>query len=125
MVRPTFSSLGSYSISDDALLDLVRIILKKIPGVQDVIRFRTEKRVYGFALSVDLELIYGFNAQDALLAAQERIGRYIEEYSSINTVAVDVRARRLVHVRSEEDSGDAETPPKKAKARPGKTEGPG
>ena len=106
MVRPTFSSLGSYSISDEALLDLVRIILRKIPGVHAVIRFRTEKRVYGFALSVDLELIYGYNAQDTLLAAQERIGRYIEEYSSINTVAVDVRARRLVHERADTDTGE-------------------
>ncbi|MBN1892359.1 MAG: Asp23/Gls24 family envelope stress response protein [Clostridiales bacterium] len=108
MVRPTFSSLGSYSISDDALLDLVRIILRKIPGVHDVLRFRTEKRVYGFALNVDLELIYGYSAQDTLLAAQERIGRYIEEYSSINTVAVDVRARRLVHARSEPMTGEGE-----------------
>lgn len=97
MVRPTFSSLGSYSISDEALLDLVRIILRRIPGVHDVIHFRTEKRVYGFALSVDLALVYGYNAQEVLQEAQERIGRYIEEYSSINTVAIDVRAKRLVH----------------------------
>ena len=97
MVRPTFSSLGAYSISDEALLDLVRIILRKVPGVYDVIRFNTEKRVYGFALGVDLALVYGFNAQEVLQEAQERIARYIEEYSSINIVAIDVRARRLVH----------------------------
>jgi len=100
VVRPTFSSLGSYSISDEALLDLVRIILHKVPGVYDVIKFHTEKRVYGVVLNLDLALIYGFNAQDVLRAAQERIGRYVEEYSSINMVAVDVRARRLVHNNS-------------------------
>jgi uncharacterized alkaline shock family protein YloU len=100
MVRPTFSSLGSYSISDDALLDLVRIILRKVPGVYDVIKFQTEKRVYGVALGVDLALIYGYSAQDVLRESQERIGRYVEEYSSINTVAVDVRAKRLVHVNT-------------------------
>lgn len=97
VVRPTFSSLGSYSISDDALLDLVRIVLHKVPGVYDVIKFSTEKRVYGVVVSLDLALIYGYNAQEVLRAAQERIGRYVEEYSSINMVAVDVRARRLVH----------------------------
>lgn len=97
VVRPTFSSLGSYSISDEALLDLVRIILHKVPGVYDVIRFQTEKRTYGVVLSVDLALIYGYNAQEVLRASQERIGRYVEEYSSINMVAVDVRAKRLVH----------------------------
>lgn len=103
MVRPTFSSLGAYSISDDALLDLVRIILRRIPGIYDVIHFGTEKRVYGFGIRVDLALIYGYNAQEVLVTAQERIGRYIEEYSSINTVAVDVRASRLVHVRSTDE----------------------
>ena len=71
--------------------------MRRIPGVHDVIHFRTEKRVYGFALSVDLALVYGYNAQEVLQEAQERIGRYIEEYSSINTVAIDVRAKRLVH----------------------------
>jgi uncharacterized alkaline shock family protein YloU len=97
VVRPTFSSLGSYSISDDALLDLVKIILRKVPGVHDVVGFSSEKRVYGVVLSIDLELYYGFNAQEVLYNAQQRLGRYIEEYSSINMVAVDVRAKRLIH----------------------------
>jgi len=110
VVRPTFSSLGSYSISDEALLDLVRIILRKVPGVCDVIKFRTEKRVYGVVLSVDLALIYGYNAQEVLRASQERIGRYVEEYSSINMVAVDVRAKRLVHDSSQSTGiGEAAT----------------
>jgi len=97
VVRPTFSSLGSYSISDEALRDLVSIILRKVPGVHEIVKFQAEKRVYGVVLSVDLALIYGYNAQDVLRASQERIGRYVEEYSSINMVAVDVRAKRLVH----------------------------
>lgn len=97
VVRPTFSSLGSYSISDEALLDLVRIIMKKVPGVHDVVYFQSEKRVYGVVLSVDLELLYGYNAQEVLFTAQQKLGRYIEEYSSINTVAIDVRAKRLIH----------------------------
>ncbi len=97
VVRPTFSSLGSYSISDEALLDLIRIVLRKVPGVYDVVNFISEKRVYGVALRIDLTLIYGYNAQEVLRVAQERIGRYVEEYTSINTVAIDVRAKRLVH----------------------------
>jgi len=107
VVRPTFSSLGSYSISDEALLDLVRIILKKVPGLHDVVKFETEKRVYGVVLTVDLALVYGYNAQDVLREAQERIGRKVEEYTSINMVAVDVRAKRLVHAGSGPVSGEA------------------
>ena len=75
----------------------VKIILRKVPGVHDVVGFSSEKRVYGVVLSIDLELYYGFNAQEVLFNAQQRLGRYIEEYSSINMVAVDVRAKRLIH----------------------------
>ena len=97
VVRPTFSSLGSYSISDEALYDLVCIILKNIDGIHEVSDFKAEKRVYGEVLSLDLTLIYGYNAQTVLKEAQERISRYAEEYTSVNIVAVDVRAKRLVH----------------------------
>ncbi len=97
VVRPTFSSLGSYSISDEALLDLIKIILRKVPGVAGVVGFWAEKQVYGVVLGLDLALEYGNNAQDVLRVSQELIGRYVEEYSSINTVAVNVRAKRLVH----------------------------
>ena len=91
-------------------MDLVRIILRKVPGVYDVIKFQAEKRVYGVVLSVDLALAYGYNAQDVLRASQERIGRYVEEYSSINMVAVDVRAKRLVHAgSSNSDTGEIAT----------------
>ena len=103
MVRPTFSSLGSYSISDEALHDLVCIILQKAQGVYSILDFKAEKRMYGVVLSLDLTLIYGYNAQKVLRVVQERVIRYVEEYTSINIVAVDVRARRLVHVQGKKE----------------------
>ena len=105
VVRPTFSSLGSYSISDEALHDLAKIILKRVRGVHSIADFKAEKRVYGVVLSMDLALIYGYNAQEVLRNVQDRVGRYVEEYTSINIVAVDVRARRLVHVTPSPSAG--------------------
>jgi len=59
--------------------------------------------VYGVVLSLNLTLIYGYNAQKVLRVVQERVIRYVEEYTSINIVAVDVRARRLVHVQEKKE----------------------
>lgn len=97
MVRPTFSSLGSYSISDDAMLDLIKIVLEDIPGIGGVVNYKTENRTIGVVFSIDLALLYGFDAQAVLLEAQQKIGSAIEEYTSITIVAVDVRAIRLLH----------------------------
>lgn len=104
VVRPTFSSLGSYSISDDALLDLINIVLKDIPGFAQITNFKTEKRTYGVAISIDMALYYGFDAQATLLAAQQKIGSAVEEYTSITTLEVNVRAGRLMHKTAEENA---------------------
>ena len=97
VVRPTFSSLGSYSISDDALLDLIKIVLKDVPGFAEVTSFKTEKQTYGVMISLDLSLYYGFDAQEVLETAQQKVGMAVEEYTSITTNGVNVRASRLLH----------------------------
>ena len=94
MVRPTFSSLGSYSISDDALL---RIVVSKIPGVGCIDGFKTETRTIGVVVSLEIALLYGYDAQKVLLEVQQKIGNTIEEFTSITTVAINVRAVRLLH----------------------------
>ena len=99
MVRPTFSSLGSYSISDDALLDLIKISLLDVDGFAMVDSFRTEKRTIGVVINIGMALYYGVDAQAALFEAQQKIGKAIEEYTAITTVAVNVRAVRLVHAK--------------------------
>ena len=97
VVRPTFSSLGSYSISDEALLDLVKIVIKDIKGIAEVTAFKTEKKTYGVAVSINISLYYGYDAQAVLSETQQRIGAAVEEFTSITINEVNVRADRLVH----------------------------
>lgn len=97
MIRPTFSSLGSYSISDDALLELIKITLKDLPGYGEVLGFKSEKRNIGVVFTIDLALLYGFDAQKVLYDAQQKIGNAVEKLTAITVVSVDIRAGRLVH----------------------------
>ena len=97
MIRPTFSSLGSYSISDDALLDLIRITLSDLPGYGDILGFKSEKRTIGVVFNIDLALLYGFDAQKVLLDAQQKIGNTVEKLTAITVVSVNIRAERLIH----------------------------
>ena len=97
MIRPTFSSLGSYSISDDALLDLIKITLKDMEGFGNILNFKSEKRNIGVVFTLDLSLLYGFDAQKVLFEAQQRIGNAVEKLTAITVVSVNIRAERLVH----------------------------
>lgn len=99
VVRPTFSSLGSYSISDEAMSMMAEIILRRIHGVAGLVGFKAETEVYGVVIELELALYYGYNAQQVLHEAQERVSSQIEEYTSVNVMAVNVKARRVVHVQ--------------------------
>ncbi|MBR4556335.1 MAG: hypothetical protein IKO15_02540 [Clostridiales bacterium] len=107
VVRPTFSSLGSYSISDDAILDLIKIVLKDVPGFAEVTSFKTEKQTFGVMISLDLALYYGYDAQKVLETAQQRVGSAVEEFTSITMNSVNVRANRLIHMPKPLESEEA------------------
>lgn len=97
VVRPTFSTLGSYSIADEALLDLIRITLRDIDGFGEITDFKTEKRTYGVVIFIEVALIYGYDAQRVLYQIQQKIAKDVEEYTSITMLGVNVKASRLLH----------------------------
>jgi uncharacterized alkaline shock family protein YloU/adenylate kinase family enzyme len=97
VVRPTFSGLGSYSISDEAMRMMIEIILRRIRGVAGLVGFKTTTEVYGVVISLELSLLYGYNAQMVLSEIQQRVSQQVEEYTSVNVMAVNVKARRVVH----------------------------
>ncbi len=97
VVRPTFSALGRYSMSDEAMRMMVEHILEGIPGVVGLIDFAVHNEVYGVVLDLNLVLRYGYNAPQVLSTAQEQIAQQVETYTAINVMAVNVRAGRVVH----------------------------
>ncbi|MDD2214515.1 MAG: hypothetical protein PHR21_08280 [Oscillospiraceae bacterium] len=105
VVRPTFSSLGRYSISDEAMQHLVDYTCQTVPGVAGVTHFTMEKATYGVSLSADLALYFGYNAQEVMQQAQETLRDKLEQYTSINILAVNVRAARVVHVDKRSTGG--------------------
>lgn len=96
VVRPTFSTLGSYSISDDAMAQMVEIILRRIPGIAEMRRFRVNKEPYGASLAIDVSLCYGYDARKLLREGQRQVNREVERLSSINLLRVDITAVHLV-----------------------------
>lgn len=95
VVRPTFSTLGSYSMSDEALAQMVHLILEDVPGVAGLREFHLSKESYGVRFDLRLSLYYGFSAQEVLREAQQAVGRLVEELTSINVLEVDLRAVHL------------------------------
>lgn len=100
IVRPTFSTLGSYSMSEEALAMLIQIVVDKIDGVSALLAYKILMEPYGIVLNLDFSIRYGVNAQDVLRECQIEIAEHVERYTSINVLAVNVRASRVDQTRT-------------------------
>ncbi len=99
VVRPTFSTLGSYAMSDQAMKDLVRMIAVTVDGVEGVVSQRVHKEPYGIILDLDLSVYYGSSAQSVLADVQAAVSSGVERYTAVNVLAINVRAVRVAKGR--------------------------
>lgn len=97
VVRPTFSTLGSYSLSDEAMREIVEILLKRVSGIAELVEIRSFNETGGVRFQLQVALYYGFPAGDAMQRAQTAVSEVVERLTAINVLSVDIRAVRLVH----------------------------
>lgn len=95
IIRPTFSYLGNFTISDSVFRQIAIRVAKKMPEVHDVSRVRVEN--YGEGISIYMEAIlnYGNNIIDVLNQYREKVKKEIEKQTAMNVVKVDLVAKGI------------------------------
>ena len=95
MIRPTFSYLGRYTISDYTIYQLAEHITRKCEGVSNITRFRAEKSEDGIRIEMDLVLYYGYKIPDVFRKIRGAVIREIETTTSLNVSAVCLTAKSI------------------------------
>ena len=95
IMRPTFSYLGDYTISDNVIEALVKHEAMKEETVRRVIDVNIRTTSHGAHIDVTLNLYYGCIIPDACRKIQERIRESVEKYTSINARRVHIYVRYL------------------------------
>lgn len=96
VVRPTFSYMGNYTISDYTIYQIVEYVTSNIEGVAKISRFRAENRPDGIYIEMDLVLIYGSLIKQLLREVQERVSEQIKHLTALNIRRMNVVAKSLV-----------------------------
>lgn len=95
VVRPTYSYLGEYSISDRVISDIVFYLGEKLPGIHRVNRVGVEKASDGIRITVSVTMNYGINIMEAAEAMQRKIAEETGEMTAFNIEAVNIEIRGL------------------------------
>lgn len=95
IIRPTFSYMGNFTISDTVFRQIIEYIALKTDSITDVLRVRVNKTENGPDIYVELEVQYGFNLVSELKEFKVKCIREIERQTTMNVVKIKVIAKKL------------------------------
>ena len=95
IIRPTFSYLGNFKISDTVFRQIIEYLATKTESIHKVSRVRIEKigdnegtRVY-----IEVIIIYGYNVIEELREFKKKCKKEIENLTAMNVDTIDIVAK--------------------------------
>ena len=97
IIRPTFSYLGKFTISDTVFRQIVEYLADRMPSIYKVVRTRATSTEAGPSIYMEVIVMYGYNIQEVLREFKEKSRKEIENLTAMNVVSMDVVAKS-VHI---------------------------
>ena len=95
IIRPTFSYLGNFTISDTVFRQILEYLAAKTPGIYKVLRTRVENYGEGVQMYMEVTVVYGFNVVKDIKDFKEKARKEIEKLTAMNVVKLDVVAKNI------------------------------
>ena len=95
IIRPTFSYMGKFTISDTVFRQIIEYLAEKMPAIHRVIRTRATSTDAGPSIYMEVSVTYGYNMQECLKDLKEKARREIENLTAMNVVSLDVVAKSI------------------------------
>ena len=101
IIRPTFSYLGNYTISDGALKDIIEHLASKVDAIHKIYRTRIEKTETGINIYIEIVIVYGFNIISSLQNFKKKCIKEIENLTAMNVDKVQILAKGIYRAEKE------------------------
>ena len=98
IIRPTFSYLGNYTISDSVFKQIIDFIAFKNKGVHKVNKVRIEKNEIendGVHIYMEITIMYGVNIKEVVNVFKSKIIKEIENLTAMNVLSMDVVVKNI------------------------------
>ena len=95
IIRPTFSYMGNFTISDSVFKEIVEYLASKMPEIHKVLRTRANNTPEGPVIYMEVSVVYGYNVVEGLSELKRRAKKEIENLTAMNVVSIDVVAKSV------------------------------
>lgn len=95
VIRPTFSYLGNYIISDRVLKEIIMEESKKAVGITKIGKIDIEKFIDGIKFNMDINIKFGTNITKSVIELQKSIAKSIDYMTGINIFSINVNVKGI------------------------------
>jgi uncharacterized alkaline shock family protein YloU len=99
LIRPAFSYMGNFTISDSAIKQIIEIVLKKVDGVYKLHRAIIKKQEggYGDGIYIYLELVieFGYNILNLTEIVRSRVQKEVEKLTAMNVLKMEILVKNI------------------------------
>ena len=96
IIRPTFSYMGNFTISDSVFRQIAEFQAEKMPEIYKVLRTRVQNYGEGPLIDMEISVVYGYNIAESLKTFKKKITKEIENLTAMNVVSLEVVAKSIV-----------------------------
>ena len=96
VIRPTYSYLGTFSISDNAICELIEFEAKKVDFVEKVLSVTVENTPSGANISFGLSLKYGAIIPKVCDEVSKKVSGIIGRMTAINISKIDINVKEII-----------------------------
>lgn len=95
IIRPTYSYLGNFVISDTVINEIISYSVAKVPGVSKVMKVNTQKYIDGMKLDIDIEIKFGFNIPKLSSEIKNTVIYAIDKSTGINLFGININVKSI------------------------------
>ena len=95
IIRPTFSYLGNFTISDTVFRQILEYLASKTPGIYKMQKIRVDNFGEGAKLYMEVTIVYGFNLIDGIKEFKEKAKKEIEKLTAMNVEEFEVVVKNV------------------------------
>lgn len=90
IIRPTFSYLGNFTISDSVFRQIIDYMADKTEAIYKIAKTRVDTTVDGENIYIEVIILYGYNIMDMVSEFKMKVRKEIERLTAMNVQSIDV-----------------------------------
>lgn len=95
IIRPTFSYIGNFTISDNVFKQIIEHIVNKTGSVKKITKIRVENYGGGVKFYIEVSLVYGGNIVKGIKKVKEEIRDKVEGLTSMNVEKIEIMVKTM------------------------------